>query len=203
MFNGRIGIGQFWGALFFGWLCSVAALLLGGILLKFLLTSIPLSYFFLATIVAYGSIVAVLAFFSIGLEVRRLHDLGLSGWFVLIFLVISVAIMLWGTVQIDGSLAYKPWASVFLLISFIANLFISFWPGNKGENKYGPPVKYKSWGRALLGIKPDVDDSHPVPPADVSTSSGTVMPSGLFPENYTPSSTSEIAPETPPKTTVQ
>ena len=66
------------------------------------------------------------------MTVRRLHDLGLSGWWVALFVIahnvminirIPVVMYVWGFVQL-GICAY-----------------ISFWPGDKEANSYGLPVK--------------------------------------------------------------
>ena len=64
--------------------------------------------------------------------VRRLHDLGLSGWWVLLFVIaqnvklyigISIVRYVWGVVELGLS------------------AYIFFWPGDKEANRYGPPVK--------------------------------------------------------------
>lgn len=45
--------------------------------------------------------------------IKRLHDLGVSGWFSLLSFVFSVFMV----------------------------LFLLLWPGNKGSNKFGPPPR--------------------------------------------------------------
>jgi uncharacterized membrane protein YhaH (DUF805 family) len=59
---------------------------------------------------------------SLALGVRRWHDLGQTGWFVLLFGVLS-AIPLIG------------------LIPALGNIIWFFMPGNVGENKWGPDPK--------------------------------------------------------------
>ena len=56
---------------------------------------------------------------SIAVTVRRLHDINLTGWIYLAFVVLS----------------FVPIVSFLALIGF---LVLMAWPGTKGANKYGP-----------------------------------------------------------------
>ncbi|MBP5621561.1 MAG: DUF805 domain-containing protein [Thermoguttaceae bacterium] len=58
----------------------------------------------------------------LSLFARRLHDVGLSGWYV---------VVLFSSQSICKSL------NLDLFASFVP-LFLLFWPGTKGENAYGP-----------------------------------------------------------------
>lgn len=80
--------------------------------------------------------------------VRRLHDLGLSGWWMLAFVIaqnvmrnigITIVMCAWGVVEI-GVCAY-----------------ICFWPGDKEANSYGLPVKaldfsWVKWMAFMLAV---------------------------------------------------
>lgn len=82
----------------------------------------------------FVAIFVVLPFFIslLGLTVRRIHDLGSSGWLLLIPIGISVF-----AVVFKGS-------SIFDILSFPAILFylyISIWPGQLHENEYGVPPR--------------------------------------------------------------
>jgi uncharacterized membrane protein YhaH (DUF805 family) len=77
-------------------------------------------------------VLIVLAFFAggvVSLLVRRLHDLGLSGFHAI-----------WvGIAQVGGSiLSYAPPKVIlFTLPVFLINLWLAFWPGNKNTNRFG------------------------------------------------------------------
>ncbi|MEM7363107.1 MAG: DUF805 domain-containing protein [Pseudomonadota bacterium] len=55
--------------------------------------------------------------------IKRLHDLGFSGWLSALIII--------------------------PLINFILALFVLLWPGNKGSNKFGPPPRP---GNKWLGV---------------------------------------------------
>ena len=82
----------------------------------------------------FVAILVVLPFFIsfLGLTVRRIHDLGFSGWLLLVPTGISVFAIVFIR------------SSIFDILSFPAILFylyISIWPGQLHENEYGVPPR--------------------------------------------------------------
>ncbi len=79
---------------------------------------------------------------NIGVYVRRLHDIGLSGWwwFVPLFALFLIAI---GSVLIKASVAFV--IAVLLALAGISGIVftivVPFIPSQKEENKYGPVPK--------------------------------------------------------------
>ena len=76
----------------------------------------------------------------INIQVRRLHDLNFSGWWLLFVMILSV----------PGSLVIEPEASlplpetlktvliaIYLITMFVFAIGLLFIKGSKGENKYG------------------------------------------------------------------
>jgi len=64
----------------------------------------------------------VVMWFGIITSIKRCHDLGISGWWVLT-LIIPVIVLAW-----------------------------IFWPGSQGENRFGPPPPPNTLGVRLLGL---------------------------------------------------
>lgn len=79
---------------------------------------------FVGAILIFGALGLLSLPFSLGITVRRLHDVGASGWFVLLTFVPMVNFIMW-----------------------VALLFI---PGNVGANAYGMPAPKRSTWRALI-----------------------------------------------------
>ena len=74
-------------------------------------------------------------FFSVSVlsfGVRRLHDINLSGWWILLPWVVSICIGIFFPHFLDSS--SRP---LQFLLGFWPTLFLLFMPGSKGENKYG------------------------------------------------------------------
>ncbi len=92
------------------WLVVLIFLPMCVFLITFLNKQLGVSEDFLLLLLAIVIILSVVA--SISLEVKRLHDLDRSGWFVLINLV--------------------------PFISFIFTLYLIIYRGTVGPNKYGP-----------------------------------------------------------------
>jgi uncharacterized membrane protein YhaH (DUF805 family) len=89
----------------------------------YLFATVILYYFFDGTLDKHSSIyiaseIVLLLFiviFILPLHVRRLHDLGRSGWFVLLLVI--------------------PFVNIFM------GLYLLLFPGNQGKNSYGFPLK--------------------------------------------------------------
>ena len=80
-------------------------------------------------------IVGMAAFIGqVTLTIRRLHDLNLSGWYYLLYIVFSI---LPAVFYNEESLTMIFIALVFSLVSLILPLFVIFKRGTAGENKYG------------------------------------------------------------------
>lgn len=98
--------------------------------------------FILAMIVVIGFVIAIWIA-SLSLYVRRLHDMNLSGIWVLGYIVISLIIGgLEVAVTVDPALAAQAPAVIMIRLVFnilviISLLLLLFWPGTKGPNKYG------------------------------------------------------------------
>ncbi len=71
-------------------------------------------------VVAYLIVGIPMLILSLMFGIRRLHDMNLSGWFILVMLI--------------------------PLVSAIFSLALLFWPGTRGPNKYGPPPPPNSTG---------------------------------------------------------
>jgi uncharacterized membrane protein YhaH (DUF805 family) len=64
--------------------------------------------------------------------IRRLHDINMSGWWALLFLLLLLISVLFEFLGITGS-----WLAP--LLNFLFGLFLSLKSGDDGENDYGPP----------------------------------------------------------------
>lgn len=90
----------------------------------------------------------------IRLQVRRLHDLNLTGWLVLLPLVlgfVSVIIPYRSSIYAGGA------ASALLLFlsltQMVFGLFVTFWPGNPEANQYAsPPKPPETWSVVIATI---------------------------------------------------
>lgn len=84
-------------------------------------------YYFIIPLIIVVIAINILGFiFTFSLGIRRLHDIGLSGWFSLLFFI--------------------PLANLLLVLSF---LFIR---GKNGPNAYGPEPGRRDYFQALLNI---------------------------------------------------
>jgi len=75
------------------------------------------------TVATLTTVLAVIAllWFTLLTGIKRCHDIGISGW----------------------------WAATFIIP--IISLVWLFVPGNKGENRFGPPPPPNNWGVRVLG----------------------------------------------------
>lgn len=87
-----------------------------------------------ALVIAFALIVLAMVVYMVGLSVRRLHDLGRSGWLVLLMLLPVAALPL---IMLMGA-----GPSLVLLVSLIQPLFMLYLfvaAGTGGMNSYGTP----------------------------------------------------------------
>lgn len=119
-FNGRVGRTQFW---WYVVVVIVLAILVG--IIGSITTRLLSSLFSLALLLP-----------NLGMGVRRLHDVGKPGIYVLLPLVPAVLAMLFLFLFL-WPLALLCWLAV-----FAAAVLLIYWyaqPGMTGDNEYGPP----------------------------------------------------------------
>ncbi|HEY1974055.1 MAG TPA: DUF805 domain-containing protein [Pseudonocardia sp.] len=78
---------------------------------------------------------------TIAVSVRRLHDIGRSGWWWLLTFV-SALLLLVSMVALFVTGSWWPWIPALLALG--ANILVFVWwvlPGQRGHNKYGPDPK--------------------------------------------------------------
>ena len=124
-FSGRMGRLQYATA---GFAVLAACLFAGALAMKLMMSS-PVA---LGVLVLVG-LVLVFAY-SLRVMVLRLHDVNLSGWWAVLFLLPSFAAK----------------ASPLLsLLTTVASLALMAWPGSRGDNDHGPRPRSGSW-KALI-----------------------------------------------------
>jgi uncharacterized membrane protein YhaH (DUF805 family) len=84
--------------------------------------------------------------FVLSLQIRRLHDLNLSGWF---WVINFGSLLPLYSMFSSGILISKPgaffWISEIVgLIASFFSLYVSLWPGTKGTNNYGEQTLLRS-----------------------------------------------------------
>ncbi len=172
MFQGRIGVAQYWQSillvLFLNFLAIIIILSIMVVLITvFLLKSVPslaesagllVLLPFLAPI-PIGIVSAVSLPFLLGIQIRRLHDINVTGWICAGILVINV-VANWALAYLSPFIMYSGISktgsfSLFLVIVVIVlNIIyfaLSFVPGTKGVNKFGEQVRYTSIWRSIKG----------------------------------------------------
>jgi len=77
---------------------------------------------------------------TIAATVRRFHDIGLSGkWLLLLLIMLSIPIF---SGFFEGvSIAIF---SAILVISILGGMTALFWKGNAGDNRFGPPPVWRN-----------------------------------------------------------
>jgi len=169
MFNGRIGVADYWKSVLLLLLINLVigvggAFLFGALGASILSQTSPSSigglFAGIMGVALLAFIPALIAgifgfFVGLGLQIRRLHDLNLSGWVVLIFWGLTGAVYAFGGAGTSpsGIPQYAPWAWALIGIGSLAWLAISLWPGKPDPNAYGAPVSYRTWWAALIGDK--------------------------------------------------
>lgn len=139
-FKGRATRSEFWYAVLFIVLVNAARVLINVI---FSTASIEPSAGAALALLVFGIVVFVyqvfLFFTGWGLEVRRFHDVGLSGWWTVIPPALD-AVAIIAAIGDAKSLALL--FGVLWGISLIARLVIVCLDSKKGRNKYGDSEKY-------------------------------------------------------------
>lgn len=104
-----------------------------------------------------GTVLFVLSIpYLFSLQIRRLHDLGLSGWLWIINFVPMISLLAF---MPDINIFSPPlWLNIVNIISLIFSLFpfyVSLWPGTSTANNYGaPPLPRSSFLGDILAVKP-------------------------------------------------
>ena len=157
MFKGRIGRADYWKAIL---LVILIIIPLYAVYFGFLFLDRGSYLILAAASFVFPACLFTIAIFELGLSVRRFHDLNLSGWWFLVFILLSIipygywSVMNISALNITGPLA-RPvmplWLDGWQLLLVVVGLLIAFWPGTPGVNKYGAPEKYRSWWAALVG----------------------------------------------------
>jgi uncharacterized membrane protein YhaH (DUF805 family) len=106
---------------------------------------------------ALGIIFFILSIpYVFSLQIRRLHDLNLSGWF---WLVNFGSLLPLYSMFSSRSLIAKPdaffWISEIIgLVASFFSLYVSLWPGTKSVNSYGePPLPRSSFLGDVMQVK--------------------------------------------------
>lgn len=89
------------------------------------------------------------------IQIKRLHDMNLSGWLWTINLVPMASLCMF----LPGVSLFNPppWIDTVNILATLASFFsiyVTIWPGTKGPNKYGdPPLPRSSFLGDILAIK--------------------------------------------------
>lgn len=168
MFTGRISVWRYVGSILVLILCAlVASLVLMGlyyfVLMPLIIPHIGLNLGLLFAITFGGMFLAFLPFllvlpYMIGLQVRRFHDINLTGWTVLVLIAINWAASFFfpAMTGVPPMQTIEPAGMAIAVVLAVVGLCFTFWPGTKGPNKFGEKVKYTSVWSAIRGKKPVV-----------------------------------------------
>lgn len=91
----------------------VVLMLAGLMVMGSVFNSVSHGGFPLLSILLFGAVILALLYFGLRFSVQRLHDMGLTGWLVLLSFAPFVGWLVW--------------------------IWLSVWPGTKEANQYGPP----------------------------------------------------------------
>lgn len=160
MFSGRIGVGQYWLSALMLLLGTIAASLAVVVGSMFLIAPLLRVSFFgsLIPLVGMLAVFAVALVCSIGLQVRRFHDFGVTGWAVLWLWILNLCVGVFMSVtpgfyvRSGTQRTPTPLGSAVSLVVFIAIVIILSIPGTKGQNAYGAPTRYRSLISAIRGM---------------------------------------------------
>lgn len=173
MFKGRIGVGRYWHAIVILVLLNLLATIVLGVLAFFgfgalVQSSSPengLGMILLAAMVApFIAVIPSLVMlpFALGLQVRRFHDYGITGWAVPGLMVLGIILGVLFPIYDPAMLvsggefpSFSPIGSAVSSLLFILGIVLLCIPGTKGENTYGPKVRYRSVWSAILGKNPE------------------------------------------------
>ena len=128
-FNGRIGRAQFWWYILVVVVIAVVAGIVASVTLHLI-----------STLVSLGLLLP-----NLGMTVRRLHDSGKPGIWVLVLAIPAVLMMLLAIlVVVSGGLLFgllflTPIISLVSLVGAVIIIYFCVQPGDAAANTYGPP----------------------------------------------------------------
>jgi uncharacterized membrane protein YhaH (DUF805 family) len=153
VFKGRASRREYWMFILFYFIFSVVAQILDAIFKTNRLISYNLPIYVLRIGNSQGLLTLlyslILLIPSVAVTVRRLHDIGKSGWWALVFALISGIPIILASILI-GSIEYKGGTisrginlliTLAMLISLASVVWFIVWlalPGDPNENAYGP-----------------------------------------------------------------
>jgi pSer/pThr/pTyr-binding forkhead associated (FHA) protein/uncharacterized membrane protein YhaH (DUF805 family) len=82
--------------------------------------------------IIYFILCLIISYINLSIMVKRLHDMNFSGYVLLIYFFINVIL------SIIGSMV-PVFVAITVLITFLFFLFLIFWPGTEGPNRFGNP----------------------------------------------------------------
>lgn len=144
-FNGRARRSEYWYFVLFNFLFSLVARFLDS-LINF------------QNLEIIGTIYSLAVFIpSLAVSVRRLHDIGKSGW---IFLIVNVVLVILAMFLVLGSFMHTFNSSALQIISGVLMLGVVIWflimlckEGDDFTNKYGPDPKANDEEIEQIGIE--------------------------------------------------
>ncbi len=125
-FSGRIGRLRYLAYPMIFYLVSLLAAILIGVIVGFLSATMGGNAELMGNIVGVIVMIPMMIFCAIIYPIRRLHDLGKSGWLVLI--------------------TFIP------LVNILFYLYLLFGKGDPDENEYGEPPRPNQWYHWVLGL---------------------------------------------------
>ena len=130
-FSGRASRAEFWWFVLFSWLLTFVVMFVLSSLLFYLTVNTGVSGVSFTPIFSVLIGIASLGLFvpTVAVTVRRLHDLGLSGWWYgSLFAMLGLA---WVFPQ-------SLWVALIFYISGLVCMLACVFKGTSGQNKYGP-----------------------------------------------------------------
>lgn len=172
MFKGRIGVGRYWHAVIVLVLLTLLATIVFGVAAFFAVGAFVGSsgagglgaILLAAMLVPFIAVIPSLVMlpFALGLQVRRFHDFGITGWAVPGLMVLGIVLGALFPIYDPAMLVpgagippVSPVGGVVSLVLFILGIVLLCVPSTKEQNAYGPQVRYRSVWSAILGKNPE------------------------------------------------
>jgi uncharacterized membrane protein YhaH (DUF805 family) len=116
--------------------------LLFGIPLALIITYIDFEeYLFLGLALAL-----FILYFSVCLHVKRFHDIGLSGWYVVPYLLLTFSQEIYEILGYELNRDVLSHVLIYTLLSFVFSAVLIFCPSQKNDNQYGRYYPYSYVG---------------------------------------------------------
>lgn len=156
LFRGRMSVVDYWKALITttGMNALLALLIVmaaAALHVTHVLGDATLATGYIATLILL-ILIPIVSVTTISFMVRRLHDLGYSGLWILALLALDIlARLLSPHASVGANPPTSVAGSILALVSFILWLVIVCKPGKKELNAYGAPAQYRSAWAAIIG----------------------------------------------------